>query len=124
QRRGMDSPSCTSLFSCGFFVAVAAMVAAAAVSLLPGLGGPQTALPASGRVALVVMVMSLAFSGVLLSTLLNLPDARRVRLVVLVFGGEWNEFARRSVYAVCAIAFIVSAGTLLAGLFQVGAAIV
>src|SRR5437660_11936277 len=44
--------------------------------------------------------------------------------VVLVFGGEWNEFARRSVYAVCAIAFIVSAGTLLAGLFQVGAAIV
>ena len=25
--------------------------------------------------------------------------------VVLVFGGEWNEFARRSVYAVCAIAF-------------------
>ena len=44
--------------------------------------------------------------------------------VVLVFGGEWNEFARRSVYAVCAIAFIVSAGTLLAGLFQVGAAVV
>src|SRR2546430_14698725 len=42
--------------------------------------------------------------------------------VVLVFGGEWNEFARRSVYAVCAIAFIVSAATLLAGLFQVGAA--
>ena len=44
--------------------------------------------------------------------------------VVLVFGGEWNEFARRSVYAVCAIAFIVSAATLLAGLFQVGAAVV
>ena len=44
--------------------------------------------------------------------------------VVLVFGGEWNEFARRSVYAVCAIAFIVSAGTLLAGLFQVGAAVI
>src|SRR5256886_11618701 len=37
--------------------------------------------------------------------------------VVLVFGGEWNEFARRSVYAVCAIAFIVSAATLLAGPF-------
>ena len=44
--------------------------------------------------------------------------------VVLVFGGEWNEFARRSVYAVCAIAFIVSAATLLAGLFQVGGAVV
>ena len=83
QRRGMDSPSCTSLFSCGFFVAVAAMVAAAAVSLLPGLGAPQTVLPARGRVALVVMVISLAFSGVLLSRLLNLPETTRVTLVVL-----------------------------------------
>ena len=82
-RRGMNSPSCTSLFSCGFFVAVAALVAAAAVSLLPGLGAPQTVLPARGRVALVVMVMSLAFSGVLLSTLLNLPETTRVTLVVL-----------------------------------------
>ena len=82
QRRGMDSTSCTSLFSCGFF-AVAAMVAAAAVSLLLGLGAPQTVLPAPARVALVVMVMSLAFSGVLLSTLLNLPDRTRVTLVVL-----------------------------------------
>jgi hypothetical protein len=72
-----------SLFSCRFFVAVAAMVAAAAVSLLPGLAAPQTVLPAPGRVALVVMVMSLAFSGVLLSTLLNLPDTTRVTLVVL-----------------------------------------
>jgi hypothetical protein len=83
QRRGMDSPSCTSLFSCGFFVAVAAMVAAAAVSLLPGLGAAQTVLHASGRVALVVIVMSLAFSGALLSTLLNVPNTTRVTLVVL-----------------------------------------
>ena len=83
KRREMVSPSGTSLFSCGFFVAVAAMVAAAAVSLLPGLGAPQTVLPAPDRVALVVMVMSLAFSGVLLSTLLNLPDTTRVTLVVL-----------------------------------------
>jgi len=44
--------------------------------------------------------------------------------VTLVFGGEWNEFARRSVYAVCAIAFIVSAAALLGGLFAVGAAVV
>jgi hypothetical protein len=83
QRRGMDSPSCTSLFSCGFFVAVAAMVAAVAVSLLPVLGAPQTVLPASDRVALVVIVMSLAFSGALLSTLLNVPDTTRVTLMVL-----------------------------------------
>src|SRR5258708_2547049 len=76
----MVSPSGTSLFSCGFFVAVAAMVAAAAVSLLSGLGAPQTVLPAPDRVALV---MSLALSGVLLSTLLNLPDTTRVTVVVL-----------------------------------------
>src|SRR6266436_1538855 len=44
--------------------------------------------------------------------------------VTLVFGGEWNEFARRSVYAVCAIAFIISAAGLLGGLFAVGAAVV
>src|SRR6202790_2518053 len=44
--------------------------------------------------------------------------------VTLVVGGEWNEFARRSVYAVCAIAFIVSAAGLLGGLFAVGAAVV
>src|SRR6266567_5266688 len=44
--------------------------------------------------------------------------------VTLVFGGEWNEFARRSVYAVCAIAFIISAAALLGGLFAVGAAVV
>jgi type IV secretory pathway VirB2 component (pilin) len=44
--------------------------------------------------------------------------------VTLVFGGEWNEFARRAVYAVCAIAFIISAGALLGGLFAVGAAVV
>lgn len=44
--------------------------------------------------------------------------------VTLVFGGEWNEFARRSVYAVCAIAFIISAAALLGGLFAVGAAVI
>src|SRR5438046_8838788 len=36
--------------------------------------------------------------------------------VVLVFGGEGHEVARRSVYAVCAIAVIVSTAPLLAGL--------
>src|SRR5581483_7068183 len=38
--------------------------------------------------------------------------------VVLFFGGWWIEFARRFVYAVCAISFIFSAATLLAGLFK------
>jgi hypothetical protein len=40
-------------------------------------------LPGAGRVALVVMVMVLGFSGVLVSTLLNLPDTIRRTLVVL-----------------------------------------
>jgi type IV secretory pathway VirB2 component (pilin) len=44
--------------------------------------------------------------------------------VTLVFGGEWNEFARRAVYAVCAIAFIISATAMLGGLFAVGASVV
>jgi type IV secretion system protein TrbC len=44
--------------------------------------------------------------------------------VTLVFGGEWNEFARRAVYAVCAIAFIISAAGLLSGLFAVSAAVI
>src|SRR5258708_20093063 len=28
--------------------------------------------------------------------------------VTLVFGGEWNEFSRRAVYALCPISFIIS----------------
>ena len=83
QRRGMVSPSGAGLFFVRFLCCVAAMVAAAAVSLLPGLGAPQTVLPAPDRVALVVMVVSSAFSGVLLSTLLNLPDTTRMTVVVL-----------------------------------------
>jgi type IV secretory pathway VirB2 component (pilin) len=39
--------------------------------------------------------------------------------VTLVFGGDWNEFAHRAVYAICAIAFIISASALLGGLFAV-----
>ena len=65
------------------FVAAAAMVAAAALCLIPGLGMPQMGLPGWGRVGLVVLVMMLGFSGVLVSTLLNLPDTTRWTLVVL-----------------------------------------
>jgi hypothetical protein len=82
-RSGMDSVDRTSLFSSVLFVAVAAMVAVAALSLLPGLGIPQMVLPGAGRVALVVLVMVLGFSGVLVSTLLNLPDTMRRALLVL-----------------------------------------
>src|ERR1700730_3828555 len=44
--------------------------------------------------------------------------------VTLVVGGGGDELARRSVYAVCAIAFIITAATLLTGLFTVGAAVI
>jgi len=79
----MDSVHGTSLFWSLFFVAVAAMVAAAALCLLPGLGTSQMVLPGASRVALVAMVMVLGFSGVLVSALLNLPDTMRRALLVL-----------------------------------------
>jgi hypothetical protein len=40
-------------------------------------------LPGGGRVALVVLVMRLGVSGVLVRTLLDLPDTTRWTLVVL-----------------------------------------
>ncbi len=83
QQSGTDSLHCASLFSSVSFVAVAAMVAAAALRLLPGLGISQIVLPGAGRVALVVIVMVLGFSGALVSTLLNLPATMRRTLVVL-----------------------------------------
>ena len=79
----MGSLNGTSLFSSVLFVAVAAMVVVGALCLLPGLGTPQMVLPGADRVALVVMVMVLGFSGVLVSTLLNLPDTLRRTLMVL-----------------------------------------
>ena len=78
----MDSVHSTSLFSSLLFVAAAAMVVAA-LSQFPGLGIPQMVLPGAGRVVLVVMVMVLGFSGALVSTLLNLPDAMRRALLAL-----------------------------------------
>ncbi len=83
QQSEMDSVHGASLFSSVLFVAVAAMVAVAALCLLPGLGTPQMVLPGAGRLALVVMVMVLSFSGVLVSTLLNLPATMGRTLVVL-----------------------------------------
>ena len=66
QESGMDSVHGASLFSNVLLVAAARMV-----------------LPGAGRLALVVMVMALAFSGVILCTLLNLPDTMRRALLVL-----------------------------------------
>jgi hypothetical protein len=83
QQTKMDSVHGASLFSSVLFVAVAATVAVAALCLLPGLGTPQIVLPGAGRVALVVMIMVLGFSGLLVSTLLNLPDTLRRTLLVL-----------------------------------------
>ena len=65
------------------FVTVAALIAVAAVCLLPGIRTSQMGLPGAGRVAPVVIVMVLGFSGVLVSTLLRLSDAMRRTLVVL-----------------------------------------
>jgi hypothetical protein len=79
----MDSVHHASLFSNVLFVAVAAMVAVAALCLVPGLGTSQMVLPRASRVALVAMVMLLGFSGVLVSALLNLPDTMRRVLLVL-----------------------------------------
>jgi hypothetical protein len=79
----MDSVHRASLFSSVLFVAVAAMVAVVALCLLPGLGTSQMVLPGASRVALVVIVMVLGFSGVLVSALLNLPDTVRRALLLL-----------------------------------------
>ncbi len=81
QQSGIDSVHDTSAFSCGLFVTVAAILAGAALSLLPGMGMSRMVFPGAERVALAVMV--LGFSGVLVTTLLNLPDATRRTLVVL-----------------------------------------
>ena len=83
QQSEVDYVHGASILSGVLLVTVAAMVAVAALCLLPGMGTSQMVLPGAGRVALVVMVMVLGFSGVLVSTLLNLSDTIRRTLVVL-----------------------------------------
>ena len=83
QHTGMESPHGASLSSSVLFVTVASAVVVAALCLLPGLRIPQMGLPGWGGVALVVFVMRLGFSGVLESTLLDLPETTRWTLVVL-----------------------------------------
>ena len=81
QQSGIDSVHDTSAFSCGLFGTVAAIFAGAALSLLSGMGMSRIVFPGAERVALAVMV--LGFSGVLVTSLLNLPDTTRWTLVVL-----------------------------------------
>lgn len=61
----------------------------------------------SGPVAVLIAIIGLAAIG-----------------VTLIFGGEWNEFARRGVFAVCAIAFLVGGAVIMTTLFNVSSACV
>ena len=61
----------------------------------------------SGPVAVLIAIIALAAIG-----------------VTLIFGGEWNEFARRGVFAVCAIAFLVGGAVIMTTLFNVSSACV
>jgi uncharacterized membrane protein HdeD (DUF308 family) len=81
QQSKIDSANDTSAFSSVLFVTVAAILAGAVVSFLPGIGMSRIVFPRAERLALAVMV--LGFSGVLVTTLLNLPDITRRTLVVL-----------------------------------------
>jgi hypothetical protein len=78
---GIDSVHNSSVCSCGLFVAIAAILVGAGLSLLPGMAMSRMVFPGAERVALAVMVFG--FSGVLVTTLLNLSDATRRTLVVL-----------------------------------------
>ena len=79
----IESLNGASLLSSVLSVMAAAMVVAAALCLVPGVGISQTSLPGACHVALVVLVMTVGFSGVLVSKLLNLPDTLRRTLMVL-----------------------------------------
>jgi uncharacterized membrane protein HdeD (DUF308 family) len=81
QQSGIDSVHDTTAFLSVLFVTVAAMLLGGALSLLPGTGMAQMGFPGAERLALAVMV--LGFSGVLVTTLLNLRDITRRTLVVL-----------------------------------------
>lgn len=61
----------------------------------------------SGPVAVLIAIIALAAIG-----------------VTLIFGGEWNEFARRGVFAVCAIALLVGGTAIMTTLFGVSGACV
>jgi hypothetical protein len=79
----IESPRGVGHFSSGLFVAIAGTFVATALCLLPVLETPHTILPDAARWALIVILIALGFAGVVLSTLLNLSDTRRLTLVLL-----------------------------------------
>ena len=84
QQNSIESLHSASLLSSVLSVMVAAMAVAAALCLVPGVGISQTSFPGACRLALVVLVMTVGFSGVLVSALLNLPNTMRRTLQVLI----------------------------------------
>ena len=85
RQSGIDSVHDASAFSSVLFVTVAVILAAGALSLLPGMGMSRMVFPGAERVALAVMV--LGFAGVLVTSLLKPPDTTRRTLVVLFAAG-------------------------------------
>ena len=83
QLNSIESLHGASLLSSVLSVMAAAMVVAAALCLVPGVGISQTSLPGACHVGLLVLIMTVGFSGVLVSTMLNLPDTLRRTLMVL-----------------------------------------
>lgn len=81
QQSGIDSVHDASAFLSVMFVTVAAMLLGAALTLLPGMGMSRMTFPGAEHLALAVMV--LGFSGVLVTTLLNLSETTRRTLLVL-----------------------------------------
>ncbi len=82
QHGEINSVPDTSLLWNVLFITVAALLAGAALYLLPTVRMPQMVLHEAVRFA-PPLLMVLGFSGVLVSTLLNLPDATRRTLVLL-----------------------------------------
>src|SRR5260221_6402502 len=70
---GLDSVHDTSAFSWGLVVTVAAILAGAALSLLPGMGMSRMVFPGAERVALAVF--GFGFSRVFVTRLPSLPGA-------------------------------------------------
>ena len=131
QQSEIDSLHGARLLSRVLFVGVAAMVAVRTLWLLPVLGIPQMVLRGAGRMALMVMV--LGFSGVVVSTLLNLPGTLQRTLVVIVmvlgFSGvlvstllNLPDTMRRTLLVLFATALLCSGFVALVGWFAVSGA--
>jgi hypothetical protein len=81
QQSGADSVHDTGVLWSVLFVTLGAMLVGTALSLVPRVGMSRMVFPGVEHLALTVMV--LGFSGVLVTTLVNLPETTRRTLVVL-----------------------------------------